>query len=192
MRTQDLGGLNGLSLDGTPMRRGSLWAFCKQKVFRSAAAWETCIYTRDEDTTHCWSILLPGLVPGIQYWHYYDFFGTLSVFLFCFVFWLQDLIKDLTKYLNFACCDFAYLFVLNICIQTTIYMQYFVQSYLSLSLYMCTCMYTSTHTYIPHILMDKDYDIANSLHPSTGSVSKFLSILVPLVHGFPCWHLWGG
>lgn len=37
-RTHDLGGLNGLSLEGTPVRRGSLWAFCKQKVFSSAAA----------------------------------------------------------------------------------------------------------------------------------------------------------
>lgn len=42
-RTHDLGGLNGLSLEGTPVRRGSLWAFCKQKVFSSAAAWETLI-----------------------------------------------------------------------------------------------------------------------------------------------------
>lgn len=41
-RTHDLGGLNGLSLEGTPVRRGSLCAFCKQKVFSSAAAWETC------------------------------------------------------------------------------------------------------------------------------------------------------
>lgn len=40
-RTHDLGGLKGLSLEGTPVRRGSLWAFCKQKVFSSAAAWET-------------------------------------------------------------------------------------------------------------------------------------------------------
>lgn len=42
-RTHDFGGLNGLSLEGTPVSSGSLWAFCKQKVFRSAAACDTCI-----------------------------------------------------------------------------------------------------------------------------------------------------
>lgn len=41
-REQDLGGLKGLSLEGTPIRRGSLEAFCRQKFLRSAAAWDTC------------------------------------------------------------------------------------------------------------------------------------------------------
>lgn len=37
-RTHDLGGLNGLSLEGTPISSGSLLAFCKQKFFSSAEA----------------------------------------------------------------------------------------------------------------------------------------------------------
>lgn len=41
-REQDLGGLKGLSLEGTPTRRGSLEAFCRQKFLSSAAAWDTC------------------------------------------------------------------------------------------------------------------------------------------------------
>lgn len=41
-REQDLGGLKGLSLDGTPTRRGSLEAFCRQKRLSSDAAWDTC------------------------------------------------------------------------------------------------------------------------------------------------------
>lgn len=38
-----MGGLKGLSLDGTPTRRGSLEAFWRQKFLRSAAAWDTLI-----------------------------------------------------------------------------------------------------------------------------------------------------
>lgn len=49
-REQDLGGLKGLSLEGTPIRRGSLEAFCIQKFFRSAAAWDTC---RARHTSEC-------------------------------------------------------------------------------------------------------------------------------------------
>lgn len=41
-REQDLGGLKGLSLDGTPTRRGSLEAFCRQKRLSSDAACDTC------------------------------------------------------------------------------------------------------------------------------------------------------
>lgn len=37
-----MGGLKGLSLEGTPTRRGSLVAFCRQKFLSSAAAWDTC------------------------------------------------------------------------------------------------------------------------------------------------------
>lgn len=41
-REQDLGGLKGLSLEGTPTSRGSLEAFCRQKRLRSDAACDTC------------------------------------------------------------------------------------------------------------------------------------------------------
>lgn len=60
--THDFGGLNGLSLEGTPVSRGSLWAFCKQKVLRSAAACDTCIISHILHHSISWS----GIITGPQ------------------------------------------------------------------------------------------------------------------------------
>lgn len=59
----DLGGRKGLSLDGTPMRRGSFWAFCKQKVFRSAAAWETFILRIPASNRSCLTVFCRLITP---------------------------------------------------------------------------------------------------------------------------------
>lgn len=74
-RAQDLGGRKGLSLDGTPISRGSLWAFCRQKVFKSAAAWDTykgTVHKTSEsvkklEKTHCRTTVgYRGLVTTLQ------------------------------------------------------------------------------------------------------------------------------